>query len=402
MPLFYYKAEDAQGEIVRGRVEAQSLEAASDLLVENGLTVISIKMRDFFGFLHTISQHLTRITSRDLVIFFRQLSVMTSANLPLVRSLKILIEQTANKRFKSLILEIADAVEGGTRFSQALSRYPNVFNRFVVNIIKSGETSGQLDIVLGYLADQKEKDYNILNKVKGAMLYPVFILLALFVVGVLMLIFVIPKMVNILTESGAPLPISTKILVGVSNFFVSYGWTLLIILAIFIVVIWLYIRTIIGRVHWDSLKIRLPVLGKLFLYIYLVRITRSLNTLLAGGVPLTTSLHIVSEVVGNEVFKDIMLKTAKEVDDGNSIATVLERIKFVPPMVWQMMMTGEQTGKLQEMVERLADFYSGEIERGITNLVTVIEPLVVIIMGVGVAILMSAILLPVYNLASSI
>ncbi len=343
---------------------------------------------------------INRIPPKDLVVFSRQLSVMISAEVPIVQALKVLVRQTVNKNLQRIVANIAADVEGGAKFSIALSRYPEVFSNFFVNIVRSGETTGKLDEVLDYLATQQEKDYDLVSKIKGAMIYPVFILFGLVTVGVIMMIFVIPKLTAILKESGAALPLSTKILIATSDFMKNYWWLLLILLVGVAAGIKYLISFPLGRKYWDTLKIKVPIFGQLFRRIYMVRFTRGLATLLTGGVEIVASLKISAEIVGNAVYKDLILETVKEVEDGNPITTVFAKSKEIPVMVSQMLGIGEQTGKIDVILNKLTDFYSREIENLVRNLTTIMEPLIMLLMGVAVGIMVSAIILPMYNLAT--
>jgi len=325
---------------------------------------------------------------------------MISATLPIVQALKILIKQTDNAYFKTVISEIADEVDGGQKFSIALGKHRKVFSNFYVSMIKSGETSGKLDEVLQYLADQLEKDYDLRSKIKGAMIYPVFIISGLLVVGVIMMIFVIPKLTEMLTASGQELPIATRILIGTSSAMRNYWWLMLIIIIALIVGFRYLLKTKGGRKAWDLFLIKLPVFGKLFQRIYLVRFTRSLATLVIGGVPLTTGLKIVNEVVGNTAYQAVIEETIKTVEDGESVAKVMLDSPIVPNLVSQMMSVGEKTGRLDEVLSKVAEFYSREIENIVANLTSLIEPFIMVMIGVAVGGMVAAIILPMYNLAN--
>lgn len=401
MPYYRYKAKDKYNETSEGMIQAASEEVAADLLTDKDLTIISLveEKRSFF---EKSLKILNRVKAKDLVVFSRQLSVIVSATIPLVQGLKILVSQTESPALKTIVSEIADDVEGGAKLSAALSRHSEVFDDFFVNIIKSGETSGKLDDVLNYLADQKEKDYDLLAKIRGAMIYPAFIIIGLVIVGALMMIFVIPELTSVLTETGAELPFSTKLLIATSNFFTSFWWLILIIGFVAVFSLRMFVQTQQGRYYWDTLKLKIPIFGKLFQKIIVVRFTRSLYTLTTGGVSLTKSLEIVSDVVGNSIYKKLIVRTAAEVEDGNPIATVMLESKDFPMMVSQMLNLGEKTGRLDEILDKIANFYSREVSNMVNNLVTLLEPLVMMLMGVAVGILVAAIILPMYNLAASL
>ena len=336
------------------------------------------------------------------MVFSRQLSILISSSIPLVQSLKILLRQTFHPRFKIMVAEIVSDVEGGMKFSSALAKHPAAFDNFFVNIVKSGETSGKLDEVLLYMADQMEKDYDLISRIRSAMIYPLFIVCGLFVVGMLMMIFVIPKITALLLEANATLPLTTRMLIGTSNFLRNFWWlTILLLIGGFLLIRYI-VKTPNGKYAWDSAKLRMPVFGSLFQKIAIVRFARSLFTLISGGVTLPKGFKIVSEVVGNSVYRELILETVKEVESGNPIASVFEKSPSVPIMVSQMLNVGEKTGRLDMILDKIASFYSREIDNLLRNLVTLIEPIVMVVIGVAVGLMIAAIILPMYNLASAI
>lgn len=401
MPYYRYKATSQDNQTIEGMIQAASPDVAADILSDQDLTILSLA-EEKIGFRERSLKFLNRVKIKDLVVFSRQLSVIVSATIPLVQGLRILISQTESPILKTVISEVADDVEGGAKLSAALLRHPEVFSDFFINIIRSGETSGKLDEVLLYLADQQEKDYDLVSKIRGAMIYPIFIIGGLLVVGTLMMIFVIPQLTSVLTETGVELPPSTKILIATSNFFSDFWWLLFGVAIATVAGVRMLIKTPKGRMFWDTLTLRVPIFGKLFQKIILVRFARSLHTLTTGGVALTKSLEITADVVGNEVYRQIILQTVAEVEDGNSIATVFLRSKHVPVMVSQMLNLGEKTGRIDDILDKLANFYSRDVNNMVANLVTLLEPLIMVLMGVAVGGLVSAIILPMYNLASSL
>ncbi len=402
MAIFDYKAKDLEGASVVGAVEAPSENVALDVLKEKDLVVISVKERKRITLFQSSFGFLRRVPRKDVVLFARQLAVMISATVPIVQALRILVKQTDNINFKIIISEIADEVDGGAKLSATLARYPTVFSNFFVHMIRSGETTGKLDETLNYLADQQEKDYDLISKIRGAMIYPAFVLGGMIIVGVAMMIFVIPNLTQVIEESGGELPASTKLLIGTSSFLQQWWWTLVVVAVGTAVLSRVYTRTEGGKRQFDSLKVRLPVFGQIFQKIHLVRFSRSLATLITSGIPVTRALEIVADVVGNITYHDLTLATIKEIEAGNSIATAFVKSKDIPPMLPQMMVVGEQTGKLDLVLEKLANFYTKELENMITNLTSLIEPVILVLMGVAVAIMVMAILLPMYNLSQSI
>ena len=401
MPFFEYRARDKKNRITTGVVEAPSISAADKILAGQGWLVLSVKKRKKTAHLEDYLKFLNRVSTRDLVAFSRQFAVMIAANLTVVQALRVLVKQTTNTYFKTIISEMANEVEGGAKLSAALSRYPNVFSDFYVNIVGSGETIGKLDKVLHYLADQQEKDYDLMSKIKGAMIYPIFVLMAMAGIGVVMMIFVIPKLTDVLKETGGDLPMATKILMGASDFMIHYWWLLLGGVIVLAVTVRVFLKTPAGKKFFDYFLLKLPIFGKLFQRIYLIRFTRSLATLVVGGVALTKGLKITAGIVGNTVYRDLITRTIKEVEEGNSISTVFMESKEMPQMVSQMLIVGEKTGRIDKVLERLTDFYTMEMDNLITNLTSLMEPLIMVILGVGVGIMVAAIIMPMYNMAGS-
>jgi len=398
MPIFEYRATASDGKNKMGKIVASSENEVLVRLRSQGLEVTHINdvtNTSFSKFLQLISP----ITGKDLVIFSRQFSVMISASITVVEALEILIEQTNNLTLQNLIADMAAEVNGGAFLSDALAKYPKIFSNFFVNIIRSGETSGKLDEVLNYLADETEKSYSMSAKVRGAMIYPLFIICSLMGVGVVLMVYVIPNLTSILVETGATLPLSTKIVIGASDFLKNYAIFIILGLIGIGTSIRFYLKTYNGRRNMDILKLRLPIFGKLFKYIYLIRFARSLSTLLKGGVTITRSLEIVAKVVGNVIYEELILETLASINDGNPLATVFSTSEYIPKMVPQMIAIGEKTGKVDAVLDRITKFYDRESDEMLNNLSTLMEPLIMVIMGVGVGIMVAAVLLPMYNLA---
>ena len=399
MSNFKYRVRVQSGGVKTGNVEAISESAAMELLEDKGLVVLSLtkggKSSEKKGF----NINIGRVKSKDIVIFSRQLSVMVSATVPIVKALKILASQTDNDIFVEKIMELANDVDGGMKLSAGMSKHSKIFGRFYIAMVKSGETSGSLDEVLQYLADQMEKDYDLVSRIKGAMIYPVFIIFGMTVVGFLMMVFVVPNMTRMLIESGQELPFLTQVLISTSNFLKNFWWLIIgaVVGLIFLFKMWN--RTQIGRVSWDTAKVKFPIFGPLFQKIYIVRFARGFSTLTKGGVPVSTALKITSEVVDNEAYKKLILDTIKEVEDGNSVSVLFGKSELMPKMLSQMMSIGEQTGKLDSILEKLADFYAREIDSMVAGLTSLIEPMILMVMGVGVGGMVAAIMLPMFKVA---
>lgn len=401
MAIYKYRARTNDGRVTQGAVEAVTESDAAELLSEKGLIVLALSETSQKSG-RSWNINIGNVKHKDLVIFSRQLSVMISATVPIVQSLRILAQQTVNPLFIEKIIEMADDVDGGMRLSDALSKHKKVFSHFYIAMVKSGETSGKLDEILQYLADQMEKDYDLINRIKSAMIYPVFIISSMLVVGFLMMTFVVPNMVKMLEDTGAELPLLTRILVDTSTFMNNNWYYIIFGVAGLIVLVRWWLGSEVGKMTWDSAKIQIPIFGVLFKKVYIVRFTRSLSTLIRGGVPISSALAITAEVVDNRAYEKIILDTVDEVEGGNSMATVFVRSKLVPKMLSQMMVIGEKTGKLDTVLERLSNFYSREIDNLVEGLTALIEPLILIVMGVGVGAMVAAIMLPMFKVAQSI
>ncbi len=397
---FDYQARSKKGEVQTGTVEASSREAALLLLQKNNLFVTFLEQAETKPFYARKIKLFERISQKDTVNFSRQLALMFKSKIPLVQSLHSIAEQTKNPSLKEKILAISQEVEGGTRFSQALSTYPKVFSKFYVSMIKSGEASGTLSESLIYLADHLEREYYLSSKIQGAMIYPIMILVVVVGVLVMMMYFVIPNMTKVLIESGQELPMVTKIVINLSNFLRGWGGlTSFLVIAGLSVALFRYFKTVDGKRTKDRLVLRVPFLKSFLKMTYVSRFAENLSTLIGGGLPITQALEITGEIVGNDVYQKIVLEIKEEVVKGESMSKVLSRYsKEFPPILIQMVAVGEKTGTLDQGLMNVVDFYRKEVERAVDNLLSVLEPLMVIFLGGIVAGLMGAILLPMYKM----
>jgi len=399
MAIFKYKAVNSDGKTVYGMMGGFSSEEIKAKLRKYDLSPLNVE--DKTGSLELkLLQAINRVTAKDLVIFSRQFSVMVSANVSVGESLKVLVDQTENITLKAIISEISYDVAAGSRLSDVLEEHDNVFSNFYINMVRSGESSGKLDEVLTYLADEMEKDYDMSSKVKGALIYPAFITVGIVVVGFIMMTVVIPKMIDILAETGGEMPTSTRIVMATSSFLVSYWWLVVVVVIGLGYLFRMFIKTEFGRFKFDYFKLKIPIIGSIFQKIYLVRFTRALRTLVMGGLPIVKSLGIVSKVVGNVVYKELIEEAADAISGGDSMSAVFSKSTEIPKMVPQMIGIGEKTGNLDLVLDKITNFYSKEVENILNNLTAIIEPLIMVIMGLGVGVMVAAILLPMYNLSS--
>ncbi len=399
MPIYSYKARSRNGRKKAGQIAGMGKSDTLSRLRRQELSDIVLKdiTKTFEVKLLLL---INPIKSKDLAIFSRQFSIMISANVTVVEALVILIEQTQNVSLQKMIADIAYEVDSGDFLSDSLAKRPKIFSSLFINIIKSGETSGRLDEVLNYLADEIEKNHDMKAKIKGAMIYPVFILSALVVVGIVLMVYVLPNLTAVIAESGTTLPLATRIVIATSNFLQAYiVFVLLGVFALF-AALRRYVKTKTGRYQFDNFKINLPIFGRLFKYIYIIQFSRALSTLIKGGVNITKGLEITVKVVDNVVFQEIIYDTLKAVSDGKPVSSIMENRKEIPKMVPHMLSVGERTGKLDSVLDKIVDFYNREVTNMLNNLSTIIEPVIMVIMGLGVGVMVAAVLMPMYNLAS--
>ncbi len=403
MPTYRYQARIPDGRIQSGIVEADNSDSAVEALEDRQYEVLSIEpYASLQSSTDSIMQFLNKIKPKEMVVTIRVLAVMVSASVPLVDSVKNIVQQTKNPRLKAVMGDIANEIEGGTKLSDAMERHPDVFTGFFTNMVRSGETTGQLSEVLNYLADQQEKDFDIKSKLRGALMYPAFIITGMIIVAVIMMLFVVPKLTEVIVEAGVELPLSTKILIWSSSALVNYSWVILIGILIIGLAFWSWKRTSEGRFTWDKIKLNIPIFGGLLRDIYMVRFCQSMFTLMKGGQTLVQSLEIASSVIGNEAWKYIILQTIQAVNDGESIVFVMQSSKYIPAMAVQMMAVGEETGQMTEILQRISQFYSRNVDNASATILSLIEPLVMIVLGLGVGILVSAIMIPLYRISGGI
>lgn len=398
---FTYKAKDQEGKIRSGVVMAADQTRAEQLLADNNLTILSLdeEQENIFAKINPFGKN---IPNKDMVLFSRQLATLISARVPILQALRILQEQVASKYLSEIVGGLIAAVENGESLSLAMSRYENVFGSVYTSLVRSGEASGSLDKALTYLAEQLEKDYELKSKVKSAMTYPTFVLVALLIVGILMFKFVLPKLTDVLKEQGGQLPAVSVGLIAFTGFFDKYWWVLIIGIIALIIGAKVFVSTTLGRYEWDKLKIQLPLVGPIVKKIYLARFARNLSTLVVGGIPIIKALQIVAEVVNNRIYRDILYDTVSRVTAGQSISEGISRYpEYFPVIVSQMVRVGEQTAQLDDIMAKLAIFYEKEVDTQISTLTTLLEPLIMVVLGVGVGLLVAGVLLPIYNMAST-
>ncbi|MDB5179063.1 MAG: pilus assembly protein PilC [Patescibacteria group bacterium] len=401
MQTFTYTAHKTDsGETVKADVQAENEQAAAKLLMSQGLFPISIESKESSGLLAKSGLG-KGVGAKDRVIFTRQLSTLINAGLPLTQSLRTVQEQITNKNLAAVVGTIVTTVESGTSLSQAFAAHPEVFNNIYVSLVAAGEASGSLDKALERIASQQEKDAAILAKIRGAMVYPVIVLLVIFGVLIFMLTTVLPQVGALYKDLHKDLPFLTTIMIAASNFILHFWWLTAIALGGLTMAGRAWLKTEGGRSAIDSFKLNVPLFGKIFRKVYMARFSRTLGTLLASGIPMLEALRIVTNSINNVHVAKTIEHSMSSVKGGKALSSTLENQDTFLRLVPQMVKIGEQSGAIDSMLDRVAGYYENEVDEEVKNLSTTIEPLLMVVMGVVVGGVIAAILLPVYSLVGS-
>jgi len=398
MPIFVWSGVDRQGSRQKGEIEADNQMIARQLLSRQGVVVRTLKTKpkDLLELVPIMQQ---KVKSRDLVVFTRQFATLIDAGVPLVQCLDILQQQEVNKTFKRIINQIKADVESGKTFSEALKKHPNVFDTLYVNLVAAGEMGGMLDVTLNRLAAYIEKIERLKKKVRGAMTYPAVVVgIAVLVVAVI-LTYVIPVFAGLFRDAGAKLPPMTLIVIAISDFFKRYIHWMVLGLILLVFLFKRFRKTPKGREWTDSLALRAPVFGILLRKVAIARFSRTLGTMLGAGVPILDSLDIVATTAGNAVIEKELRKARASIAEGQTVAEPLGKSGVFPPMVVQMISVGEATGALDEMLSKIADFYDEEVDIAVDALTSLLEPLLIVFLGVTIGGLLVAMYLPIFQLA---
>lgn len=400
---FQFKAKDQNGAVREGTIDAINEQSAVEVLQRNSLIPVSVEQeKNLPQIVKDLKRAWEGVTQKELSVFFRQLATLIEAKVPITQSLMAIEEQTGNKFMRLIIKEISDDVQEGMPLSESLAKHSDVFPPLVSSIVKAGEISGNLQQSVIFVADSIEKNYQLTSKIRGALLYPAFVLAVAFIIGFIVVTVILPKLTGIIKDLGIAVPWYTKVIMWFGDFMANFWWAVLIVIFGLIGGFIYYIKTEAGRHEWDQLELKIPVMGNLLRSIYLARFADNLALMITAGIPIVRALGIVSEVVGNGVYQAVILKSADEVKTGGHISTVLARSPEMPPIVSQMVRIGEETGKLGEVLKSITKFYEQEVEKISRNLTTLIEPVMIVLLGIGVAILVFAILLPIYDIAGKL
>lgn len=402
MPIFKYSAIDQEGKRIKGEVEAINVEVAISSVQKRGLTIASIDSdeEEKKGLFREI-KIFQRVSNKDVVILSRQIATLFEAQVSALRVFKLIANETQNPALREVMQEVATDLQGGSAISAALDKHPKVFSEFYVNMVKSGEESGKLDQTFEYLADYLDRTYEVTSKAKSALIYPAFVIFTFIAVMALMMTVVIPRISTIIIESGQEIPIYTKIVIGTSNFVVDYGLWLAIALAIIGGILARYVqKTDDGKLAWSQFRLGIPYVGDLYQKLYLSRIADNMNTMIISGIPMVQALEVTAGVVGDRVYKNILTEALDAVRGGSSVSKAMSNYPEIPGIMVQMIKVGEETGELGKILATLAKFYRREVQTAVDTLVDLIEPIMIVALGVGVGILLAAVLLPIYNISS--
>lgn len=400
--LFKYHAIDQDSHERDGTIEAPSKEMAVSSLQQRNLIISIIESTEKSSFFSMDFSLFSRISNKDVVILSRQIATLFEAQVSALRVFRLLATEVDNKKLATILSSIGDDIQGGSPISKAISRHPKVFSTFYVNMVRAGEESGKLSETFVYLADYLDRSYDVSSKVGNALVYPIFVVFVFIGVMALMLTLVIPKISAVLLDSGQAVPIYTAIVIGISNFLVNYGIFIFIALVIGGFYVWQLGKTEHGKLVLDELKLSVPYVGDLYKKLYLARIADNFSTMLLSGVSVIEAIDITRSVVGNASFANVLADVGNDVKGGSSISDAFDKHPEMPGIMVAMTKVGEETGELGKILTTLAKFYNREVSNAVDTLVGLIEPIMIVALGLGVGTLLAAVLLPIYNLAGSI
>ena len=404
--LYTYKAHDSDNQIREGTVEATSVDAAINAVKSRGYEVISIDEANKESWLSNLfNQDLTifnTVSNKEVVILSRQIATLFEAQVSPLRIFQLLGSEIENKELQRVMASIVEDLQGGSSISRALEQHPHVFSVFYINLVRSGEETGSLEKTFTYLADYLDRTYEMASKARNALIYPAFVIIIFVVVMALMLTQVIPSITQILIDSGQELPIYTEIVIAISDFMVDYIGLIFILLGIGGVGLWRFRLTESGRRFFDELKIKLPYIGDLNRKLYLTRICDNMATMVGSGISMVQAIEVTSEVVDNVVYRDMLQNVLTEVRGGRSFADAVSEYPEIPGVLSQMAKVGEETGSLPEILETLSKFYRREVYNAVETLISLIEPAMILLLGLGVGVLLASVLMPIYNMTTAI
>ena len=399
MPSFAYVVKDKAGKTHSGTLEVPSRNALIEQLWKQEFVVLSIEERAAGkGSMIKIGE--PRVKSEQLVIFSRQLATMVDSGIPIAPSLDVLGDQMEDKNFRQILKKIRDDIEAGSSLSEALGRHPKAFSDFFVNMVRAGESSGRLDEILDRVANYLEKVTALQRKVQASLFYPAFVSLLALAITSFLLIVIVPKFKEIFTALGGQLPLPTQLLLGLSEFMGHYVAVEAFALIALVIGLRSYINTPGGRLWFDRVTLKMPIIGKLMQKVFIARFSRTLATLVKSGVPILSSMEIVAKTSGNKVVERAVMSARSSIKEGENIADPLAYSKVFPTMVTRMIAVGEKTGELEKMLTKIADFYENEVDAAVTALTSLIEPMVIAVLGVVIGGIVVALFLPIFKIST--
>lgn len=398
MAQFTYRARTAEGALTRGTLRAFSPDRAAALLRSHGLLPVDIQPLAGEGGLLSRNVFGGPLSRKDLILFSRELSSMIQAGVPVLQSLRAMQPQIEKKSFHNVVRDISYGVESGESLSAALSRHPKAFNPFFLGVVRTGEASGRLSQSLEILAGQIEQEYAFLQKIRAALIYPIFVVVVVLMLSFIMLVFVLPQLTTLFSEANVTLPLPTRVLLTVATTLRQFWWLLLISLFALAVVARSYLKTPEGRYALSSASLRLPLIRQLLRKVYLARLTSILQTLFESGVPVLQSLALARDAMGNQVYRRILSHTATAVRDGASLSSVWQHEPFIPPLLTTMVGVGEKSGNVSRAFGEAHRFFQRDVDAILATIAVLIEPLLIVLLGIGVGFIVAAVLLPIYNL----
>lgn len=399
--LFNYKVINPSGSYETGSIDAINVDVAINSLQRRGFIIESINPEGGGSILEKITTMFEGVSLKETVMLSNQISILFNSHVSVLRIFRLLSEGSENPVLRKTLGEISDDIQGGESLSSAMGKHPNIFSEFYVNMVKAGEESGKLAEAFAYLAQYMERESALMSKTKNALVYPAFVVLTFFGVLSLMLILVIPKLAETLKDAGQEIPLYTKIVIAMSDFLINYGIFFLIFLIVAGVILW-KVGIPGADKGWSSIKLKIPVFGKLFKKTYLSRISDNLDTMLASGVPMLRSIEITGKVVGDRTYTAIMYEVGEKVKAGSSLSEALANREEIPNIMVQMIKVGEETGELSVILKTLANFYKREAEQAVDTLVGLIEPIMIVSLAVAVGFLLASVLIPIYNITANI
>lgn len=401
--LFKYQALDANGAKQDGTIDAVSRDVAITSLQRRGLSVSAVEtVEESNGIFSGKIEWFDSVSNRDVVLLSRQISTLFEAQVSALRIFRLLATESDKPMMQRTLTEVSDDLQAGSTISKALSKHPKVFSNFYVSMVRAGEESGKLDETFIYLADYLDRTYAVVSKAKNALIYPAFVISTFFIVMILMMTMVIPKISTILTDAGQAIPVYTQVVIAISNFFVNYGAFLLILGVIGGFFLFRYVQTADGKGAFDRLMLVTPYVGDLYRKMYLGRIADNLATMLGSGISMVQATEITGNVVGNSVYEEILKEVSASVKGGGTISDAMSKRDEVPGIMVAMMKVGEETGELGSILKTLAKFYEREVTNAVDTLVDLIEPIMIVALGLGVGVLLASVLIPIYNISSAI